>query len=325
MSFVEKLWYSRNPVSIFLWPFSLMFRGISFVRRMCYRTGIFRVYTSRVPVIVVGNISVGGNGKTPMVIYLVENLRKRGYNPGVVSRGYGGHASSYPHIISDKSSPLECGDEPYLIYQRLKCSVVVDPKRERAVEELERLGADIIISDDGLQHYSMGRSVELIVVDGSRRFGNGAVLPMGPLREGKWRLEKADAVICNGECPGNGEYRMTVIPDTPVSVRNYATPLAEKGRVIAVAGIGNPEKFFTLLRNEGYDLVKAVPLADHARFTEEMFAEIIGDWNGTVIMTEKDAAKCRNFASDKCYFLPINAVIQPDIVDLITSKISSRK
>ena len=325
MSFVEKLWYGRNPVSWILWPLSLVFRCVSFLRRMCYRRGIFRVCSSRVPVVVVGNISVGGNGKTPTVIYLVESLKKRGFNPAVVSRGYGGHASEYPHVISDNSSPLECGDEPYLIYRRLGCLVAVDPVRERAVRKLEELGADVIISDDGLQHYSMGRAVELVVVDGSRRFGNGAVLPMGPLREGLWRLGEVDAVICNGDNPSDGEFKMSVIPMTPVKVRDYVTPLAEKGKVLAVAGIGNPEKFFNLLRKEGYDLVRTVSLADHAAYTQEMFAGIIGDWDGIVLMTEKDAAKCRDFASDKCYFLPIDAVISPDIVELIISKIGSRQ
>lgn len=323
MTLLDRLWYRKSPVSWLLWPFSLLFRLITSVRRMLFCCGVLKTEKFSVPVVIVGNISVGGNGKTPVVVYLVQRLTEMGYVVGVASRGYGGRAPGYPYLLDPSSSADMSGDEPLLIFRRLGCLVAVDPVRPRAVRLLEDKGADVIVSDDGLQHYAMDRDVELIVTDGARRFGNGRELPMGPLREGLWRLETADAVICNGGEPGAGEYRMTVAAGKPRRVADFATELSDKCLVAAIAGIGNPEKFFSLLEREGYSVAMRISLADHAAMTRDLLAEKLKDWQGVVMMTEKDAVKCSAFASDNWYYLPIDALIEPDLAQFVSDRISA--
>lgn len=202
---LERLWYRKSGWRWLLAPFALLFAIISGTRRYAYRHGWRKGYRSSLPVIVVGNISVGGNGKTPVVVWLVEQLQARGYRPGVVSRGYGGKAPHYPYRLDETSTTAQAGDEPVLIARRCGCPVVVAPKRADAVRLLEQSGeVDIIITDDGLQHYALARDIELVVVDGARRFGNACLLPMGPLREPVTRLKRVDAIICNGSEPGKG-------------------------------------------------------------------------------------------------------------------------
>ncbi len=202
---LERLWYRKSGWRWLLAPFALLFAIISGTRRYAYRHRWLKGYCSSLPVIVVGNISVGGNGKTPVVVWLVEQLQARGYRPGVVSRGYGGKAPHYPYRLDAASTTAQAGDEPVLIARRCGCPVVVAPKRADAVRLLEQSGeVDIIITDDGLQHYALARDIELVVVDGARRFGNACLLPMGPLREPVTRLKRVDAIICNGGEPGKG-------------------------------------------------------------------------------------------------------------------------
>ena len=196
---LERLWYGKSGWRWALAPLALLFALVSGGRRFAYRRGWFSTYRASLPVIVVGNISVGGNGKTPVVVWLVEQLKARGWRPGVVSRGYGGKAPHYPYRLGVTSTTAQAGDEPVLIARRCGCPVVVAPKRADAVRLLEQSGeVDIIITDDGLQHYALARDIELVVVDGARRFGNGCLLPMGPLREPMTSLKRVDAIICNG-------------------------------------------------------------------------------------------------------------------------------
>ena len=213
---LERLWYGKSGWRWALAPLALLFALVSGGRRFAYRRGWFSTYRASLPVIVVGNISVGGNGKTPVVVWLVEQLQARGWRPGVVSRGYGGKAPHYPYRLDKQSTTAQAGDEPVLIARRCGCPVVVAPKRADAVRLLEQSGeVDIIITDDGLQHYALARDIELVVVDGARRFGNGCLLPMGPLREPMTRLKRVDAIICNGGTPAQGEYPMALVAATP--------------------------------------------------------------------------------------------------------------
>lgn len=306
---MTKFWLRRGILQWCLFPLAWLYGVIVSVRRFLYQKCLRR-YKAPVPVIIVGNISVGGNGKTPVVIWLVERLRQAGYTPGVVSRGYGGHADHYPCTVVDDASPAQVGDEPLLIRLRCQCPVVVAPDRVAAVRQLlaEHPAVDVVLSDDGLQHYRLDRDIELAVIDGERRLGNRCLLPMGPLREPPRRLKQVFAVICNGGLVGTGEYAMALRPDGFRSVRT-GLPVDISGAVDAFAGIGYPPRFFNTLKNMNIELVQQVAYADHQAFNP---AELIAKFSERpVIMTEKDAVKCRSFAPENWYYLPVSATI-PD-------------
>lgn len=318
---LERLWYGRSGWRWALAPFALLFALISGARRYGYRRGWFKSYRASLPVIVVGNISVGGNGKTPVVVWLVEQLQARGFRPGVVSRGYGGKAPHYPYRLNATSTTAEAGDEPVLIARRCGCPVVVAPKRADAVSLLEQSGeVDIIVTDDGLQHYALARDLELVVVDGVRRFGNGCLLPMGPLREPMTRLTRVDAILCNGAAPAQGEYPMALVADVPRRVRD-GLPAAEAlpRQVDALAGIGYPPRFFATLTALGYELQQSVGYADHQAFDSgellTRFAE------RPLLMTEKDAVKCRAFAPDHWWYLPVSVALPPALLETLLQKL----
>lgn len=322
---LEQLWYGKSGWRWPLAPLALLFAIISGSRRFAYRRGWLNRYRASLPVIVVGNISVGGNGKTPVVIWLVEQLQARGFRPGVVSRGYGGKAPRYPYRLDATSTTAQAGDEPVLIARRCGCPVVVAPKRAEAVRLLEQSGeVDIIITDDGLQHYALARDIELVVVDGARRFGNACLLPMGPLREPVTRLKRVDAIICNGGEPGKGEYPMQLVAGVPHRVRDdapLAAPLA--GPVDALAGIGHPPRFFTTLQRLGYELVQSVAYGDHHPFDRD---ELRGRFDQRpLLMTEKDAVKCRAFALDDWWYLPVSAELPAALLDTLLQKLASLK
>lgn len=254
-----------------------------------------------VPVIVIGNITVGGTGKTPLITWLAERARAHGLRPAVVSRGYGGRAEHYPLLVEAGTPVSECGDEPRLLQSRLQCPVVVDPQRSRAVQALAGQ-ADIIFSDDGLQHYAMARSAEIVVVDGKRRFGNEWLLPVGPLREPVERLSAADLVVANGS-------DFTVTASALVNaVSGQKAPLESlQGKVVhAVAGIGNPQRFYDTLTVLGAS-VKAHPFADHHAFSAADF-DFPQENDAHIVMTEKDWVKCRPFAQPHWWYLQVDAV-----------------
>ncbi|WP_028862110.1 tetraacyldisaccharide 4'-kinase [Psychromonas aquimarina] len=307
----------------FLYPFSLLFLCISSVRRLLFKAGVFKSFRSELPVIVVGNISVGGNGKTPFVIWLCEFLIEQGYKPGVISRGYGGKSSSYPLLVDDNVSGKEAGDEPLLIYKRIGIPVVVDPVRADAAAYLaEHCAVDIIITDDGLQHYALQRDIEIVIVDGVRRYGNNHLIPMGPLRETLSRLDSVDFVINNGE-QAAGEITMQLQPDSCLRVDGQSGQLDSGSRVNACAAIGYPERFFNTLRQQQFVINNSVSFADHHAFSSDDFKQF-----GTelpLLMTEKDAVKCSAFAQPDWWYLPITAELPSAFKDQLLSKIKERK
>lgn len=286
-------------------PLSLLFWTLSAVRRRVFASGFKQAEKVSALVVIVGNISVGGNGKTPLVIYLAQWLRQEGYRPGILSRGYGGKSKSYPLSVTADSLALEVGDEPVLMRQHVLCPMVVDPVRPRGAKLLiEQHKCNVILCDDGLQHYALGRDIEIVVMDGKRRCGNGFLLPMGPLREGIWRLDKADFVVLNGGLATRGEHLMSLAPGCLVNVKypNQSKSLSDfVGPVIAAAGIGNPQRFFELLAAKQVKLKACLSFADHYQFDEDDLPK------ETVLMTEKDAVKCRHFAHDDWWYLPVSA------------------
>ncbi len=257
------------------------------------------------PVIIVGNISVGGTGKTPLTVWLVKHLQSQGWRPGIVSRGYGGEASAYPLPVTGDSDTKAAGDEPVLLARRTGCPLVVDPHRAQAAQALlTHNDVNIIISDDGLQHYALRRDLEIVVVDAQRRCGNGLLLPAGPLREGRGRLQQVDAVLVNGAVGDEAGFHL--LAGKLQSLQGHAEQelSALQGQTVhAVAGIGNPERFFNMLRQAGIEVL-AHAYADHYQYQPD---DIIFDDDLPVLMTEKDAVKCRAYASDRHWYLPVDA------------------
>ncbi|WP_254262318.1 tetraacyldisaccharide 4'-kinase [Marinobacterium weihaiense] len=308
-------WYARRRWLLALRPLSCLFTAVARSRFKRLRVLGSAAAGVPVPVIIVGNITVGGTGKTPMVIALIELLRRAGYRPGVVSRGYGACPSRYPFHVTASTSPSEGGDEPCLIVQRTGAALVIDPDRMSAVRSLlSEHDCDVIISDDGLQHYALPRDLEIAVVDAARGLGNGRCLPEGPLREPPERLQFVDWVVCNGDGDPPGlplslpaRVSMQLKPVGLVSLedgRQVSCRAELPGcRVHALAGIGNPSRFFDTLRQLGFDPIEH-PLADHADVPEALLA--LAD-EYPVIMTEKDAVKCRHLGPRGCWALRVDA------------------
>ncbi|MGQ0700365.1 MAG: tetraacyldisaccharide 4'-kinase [Panacagrimonas sp.] len=308
---LENRWYSSDPAPLALRPLSAVFGVVAANRRRRLQQQAPRL---SVPVIVVGNISVGGTGKTPFVIWLVEQLRKSGWSPGVISRGYGGRAPRYPFSVGLEASSIEAGDEPLLIALRTAVPVMVDPDRVAAARALIATGGvNVLVSDDGLQHYRLARDLEICVVDGHRGLGNGALLPAGPLREPQSRLEEVPVVVVNGggdriSHPGRVDMQLRAAQVQSLVGAKVSTLQDWRGRKVhAVAGIGNPQRFFDLLADHGIVVVPH-PFADHHAYRPTDFA--FGD-EQPVLMTEKDAVKCRSFADLRMHHVPVNAVIDP--------------
>lgn len=298
-------WHRGHPVLWLLWPFSFLYGCITALRRQAYRSGLLSTQHFPVPVVVIGNITVGGTGKTPIALALIERLQREGFRPGVVSRGYGGSAV-YPLRVSAAVSTAETGDEPMTIFRRSGVPVVVDPKRPRAVDFLlKNTDCDLVLSDDGLQHYALARDIEIAVVDGARGLGNQGLLPAGPLREAATRLATVDYVIVNGEgFSVPGAYAMQLVPEPWQNLRQSSQPLPGPGcRIHAVAGIGNPERFFTQLRAQGFDVI-AHAFPDHHAYVASDFSFADG---APVVMTEKDAVKCMTLAEADWWFVPVHA------------------
>lgn len=298
----EKLWYGNSFARWLLWPFSLLFRFVSAIRR-CFLVR-FCQQPCPVPLIVVGNLSVGGVGKTPLVIALVEALRKKGLRVGVVSRGYGAAIRQFPHQVSVDEPASLVGDEPLLMARRCQCPVVISPKRTDAVRFLlEKHQCQVIISDDGLQHYAMGRSIEIVVIDGLRGAGNGMCLPAGPLREPVSRLRQADFIVVNqGVWPK--AFAMHSEPGQLIHLASGKSTLPQSlsQPVAAIAAIGNPQRFFNTLQQIGLNYQPYV-FPDHHLFE----AADLDVKEKSVVMTEKDAVKCYSFAAEHWYYLTIDA------------------
>lgn len=302
-------WYANPSPPWALRLLSWLFRGVVWARRRWLlsraKPGVLTI-----PVVVIGNITVGGSGKTPLVIWMAERLREWGWNPGIVSRGYGGRPQTSPRLIGGESSPIEFGDEPVMIADRVRCPVVIGIDRLAAAQALQRLGTvDIILSDDGLQHYRLPRQLEIAVVDATLGLGNECCLPAGPLREPASRLGSVDAVVVNGsgwKYPGalamrlEGTRAFNVKGDASCALTDFAAKT-----VHAVAGIGNPTRFFSALSRLGLKLVMH-PFPDHHPFQASDLQ--FGD-SHPVLMTEKDAIKCRAFADERCWVVPVSPEI----------------
>lgn len=330
MRWLEQYWYRISPLHLGLWPLSLMFAALAALRRGLYRAGVLAVTRLPVPVIVVGNINVGGTGKTPLVIWLAQWLRGRGYRPGIVCRGYGGSAGSPQRAAAD-SDPGVVGDEAVLLARRCGCPVWVGARRAAAARALlaAHPECDAVISDDGLQHYALARDVEIAVIDGERGFGNGMLLPAGPLREPLQRLARVDALVVNGAAlfprivlpSGVPAFEMTLGGRTfyaPLNPARHAGPEQFAGqRVHAVAAIGNPRRFFNHLRELGISLT-CRPFPDHHAFEA---ADLDCANADAVLMTEKDAVKCERFGSEKFWALRIDAEVDLALGELILRKL----
>jgi tetraacyldisaccharide 4'-kinase len=259
-----------------------------------------------VPIIVVGNLTVGGAGKTPLVIALAQQFKARGLRVGIVSRGFGATLAKLPYEVNSLDEASLVGDEPLLLAKKAGCPVVIAPKRPEAVQYLiDHHQSEIIISDDGLQHYRMGRAIEIVVIDGLRGLGNGFCLPAGPLREGVKRLQQVDFIVSNGGVWPNA-YRMDLLPGKvqQLSGGRFLDPETIKHTVAAVAAIGHPQRFFMTLRNLGV-LIKEYSFPDHHLFEAKDF--LVSEQ--IIVMTEKDAVKCKHLATEAMYFLPVNAVV----------------
>lgn len=305
-----------------LWPLSLLMLLISKVRCFGYKKGWLKSYQSTLPVIVVGNISVGGNGKTPFVISLCELLIAEGYKPGVISRGYGGKSDSYPLLVGEHTLGKQAGDEPVLIHKRLQVPVVVDPVRANAADYLAKnCDVDIIITDDGLQHYALQRDIEIVVVDGQRRYGNQHIMPMGPLREPVSRLQSVDYIINNG-AEHQGEFTMLLAPSNCKRVDGTIATLDER-TVNACAAIGYPPRFFETLIKQNFSLNKQVAFPDHHAYKEVDFKQF--ESNLPLLMTEKDAVKCTSFAQENWWYLPIDGQLPSAFTVAFLTKLTQIK
>ncbi|OON40853.1 tetraacyldisaccharide 4'-kinase [Izhakiella australiensis] len=314
---IARIWSGESPLWLLLWPFSLLYGLISNLIRLSYQRGWRKVWRAPVPVVVVGNLTAGGNGKTPLVIWLVTRLQQAGLRVGVVSRGYGGKAEHYPLLLDATTTTAQAGDEPVLIWQRTGAAVAVAPRRVDAVRALTATGEiDIIITDDGLQHYALARDYELVVIDGERRFGNGWWLPAGPMRERASRLKQVNARVVNGGDAGADEIRMTLTPGLAINLRSgEQRPAASLQNVVAIAGIGHPPRFFATLRQLGVAPRREVAFADHQHYDAALLASLAAA-NESLLMTEKDAVKARAFADDNWWYLPVDAQLDQRGQDL---------
>ena len=321
-SFVVDSWYKKSFWLYLLYPFSLIVSYITARRRRKYLKGASETHKSEVPVIVVGNLTIGGTGKTPLVKYIASELLSLGYKPGLVSRGYGGKFKE-TLLVSDQTPVKQTGDEAQIL-ATLNLPFYIDKSRVRAVKAItDNHDCDIIISDDGLQHYKMNRDIEIVVIDGKRRFGNNLTFPAGPLRESKARLNSVDFIVNNSGPTDEGEYLMNVSPSRFVHLKSGKSyPIEDwpmHKQVHAVAGLGNPGRFFDLLARLGFDIIRH-PFQDHHNFHEQDIHYLD---HLPIVMTEKDASKCKDFDNNKIWYLTIEADVSDKFINELDTKIKS--
>lgn len=322
---LDAIWYKKHPLSLCLAPLGWVYCGAALLRALVYRTRLRSTRCFPIPIIVVGNITVGGTGKTPLVVWLARFLQAHGYRPAIVCRGYRGQATHWPQQVRADADPKMVGDEAVVLARGAGCPVAADPKRAAAVEALLRVtDCNVVLSDDGLQHLALGRDVEIAVVDGIRRNGNGRCLPAGPLREPSARLQRVDLVVTNG-LAARGEYPMTLVcgPARNVCDERQERPLEgfRDTPVHALAGIGHPERFFQTLTTAGVHVIPH-PFADHHDFQR---ADITFDDHLPVLMTEKDAVKCRSFCEFRHWFVPVEAAPHPLLGDRVLRLLKGKK
>ncbi|MEW6764853.1 MAG: tetraacyldisaccharide 4'-kinase [Pseudomonadota bacterium] len=312
-------WQSRlDPRSLLLVPLGWLWCAVARRRLQAYRSGDKHAERLPVPVIVVGNVTVGGSGKTPLTHWLALRLREAGWRPAILSRGYGASVEGSPRIVLGDSSPADVGDEPLLLKRRLgDIDVIVHPQRVLAGRVAVERGADVLLLDDGLQHLQLVRDIEIAVLDGARGLGNARCLPAGPLREPAQRLSEVDAVVALGQ-PGEGQWGMRLVPGEAINLCDGTRrPLADFTAVAcdALAGIGHPERFFGMLRDLGLG-IQVHPFADHHPFSP---ADLAPFSQRPLLMTEKDAVKCRSFARANHWYVPVEAELDAGFADFILS------
>ena len=315
---LQAIWYGGQPPSLVLRALSTIYGCLTSLRRRLYRNGSLRRVRLPVPVIVVGNITAGGTGKTPLVIALVDALRARGWKPGIVSRGYAG-SSSTSMLVDATSDASIVGDEARLMFETTGVPVAIGRDRPAAGRLLiDASAVNILVADDGLQHYRLDRDIEICVIDGARRCGNGRLLPAGPLREPVDRLQSIAFRVCNGGVAQTDEIAMTLSGDEALSlVGNDRRNLRDFSRspVHAIAGIGNPERFFAQLRAAGLDVLEH-SFDDHHPFTAH---DLEFSDDRPILMTEKDAVKCRAFAQKNCWSVPVHAQLPESFIEKLSS------
>lgn len=329
----HETWYGESPYSLLLMPFAWLYAAAVGCRRRFYAWGACKTHRLAVPVIVVGNITAGGTGKTPLTVWLVQQLAEAGLAPAIISRGYRGKVGPKPLVVTPESDPAVVGDEAILMARRCDCPVIVHPDRVAAGRLAIDHGANIIVSDDGLQHYRLGRDFEIAVVDGDRLFGNRRLLPAGPMREPMSRLEAIDQVVLQGEAAASVELRLRKSDLPPVNFRLQVSAIARlddsdirssaefAGRTVhALAGIGNPGRFFRLLEMHGIDVIPH-PLGDHARIDERDLD--FGDGH-EVLMTEKDAVRYRWSDKYNGWYVPVDVLIDDDDAEQMLNRIRHR-
>lgn len=307
MRTLVQAWYEDASWTALLSPLAGLYGVAVRLRRHAYRRGWLRSTRVAVPVIVVGNLTVGGTGKTPLAAAVALRLRERGLRPGLAARGYGGRVRRGARRVTADSDPREVGDEPVLLARVTGCPVAVAPRRARAAELLIEAGANVIVCDDGLQHYALARDAEIAVVDAARGYGNGRLLPAGPLREPPARLAEVDLVLRRG---AGADFDLVAEAARPVAGGEARRPLSDFAgtRIHAVAGIGDPGRFFAMLRAAGLEVVPH-PFPDHHVFRER---DLCFKDNAPVLMTEKDAVKCAGFAGERHWYLPVVARLSVD-------------
>ena len=320
---LQQYWYRISPLHVILLPASFIFRLLAALRRTLYRSGMLSSKKLPVPVVIIGNITVGGSGKTPLTLWLAQQLTESGWHPGIISRGYDGTASM-PQAVDAASDPAVVGDEAVLMAQRKLCPVWIGQDRPAAGRALLQAHpeCDVLLSDDGLQHYRLRRDAEIAVVDGARRFGNGFLLPAGPLREPRSRLAHVDAVVVNGGSAAPGQYSMKLYGDRFYNLLNPETTAFavhfQNMQLHAVAGIGHPQRFFAHLKQLGLETHRH-PFPDHHRYVPGDLAYPGAD---AILMTEKDAVKCTSFATEKCWVLRVDVQMDPLLVQHILERIT---
>jgi len=318
---LQRRWYGSGKPPLWTLPLEALYRAVVRRRAEGFRADPSSVVRLSVPVVVVGNITIGGTGKTPLIVALAAAMSARGFVPGVVSRGYGGSERG-PYLLTGQDDPSKVGDEPSLIRQS-GVPVAIGRERPEAAQRLIDAGCDLILADDGLQHHRLGRDVEICVIDGERRLGNGHLLPAGPLREPASRLADVDFVVVNSGSPGADEIGMTLEGGVAINMADptLSAPLSDfSGRPAhAVAGIGNPARFFASLAAYGI-AVDGHPFADHHAFTRDDLTFADGC---PVLMTDKDAVKCRDFARANWWRVPVRAVLPECFYDAIALKVGA--
>jgi tetraacyldisaccharide 4'-kinase len=330
IKYLQFSWYNESKITVFLKPLSWLYCSIVLLRKYLYQFRIFKSYQLTVPVIIVGNITVGGNGKTPLVIWLAHQLKQAGYRPGIISRGYGGQAKKWPQQVRPDSDPLIVGDEAIVISRRTACPMAVGPDRVETGRALIKYSnCDIVISDDGMQHYRLKRNIEIAVVNGYTQFGNELCLPAGPLREPIKRLDKVNFIVTNGALREINKKHLKIIADHNMTYKGNELcalredenkiPLSnfENKQVHVIVAIANPSPFFESLRKFKIDLIEHV-FMDHYIFKE---SDLKFDDDLSIIMTEKDAVKCRRFDINNCWYLPITCDISNSLELSIFNKL----